>query len=87
MPVSNSKFDMLTDTQNSRSKAVRLAEKMFTDIRNELPETFELPQIAVVDFEKQNLKANAIGDYHRSSGILFINSKYDTRGVNIGLYK
>ena len=55
MPVSNSKFDMLTDTQNSRSKAVRLAEKMFTDIRNELPETFELPQIAVVDFEKQNL--------------------------------
>lgn len=78
-PVSNSKFDMLTDTQNPRSKAVRLAEKMFTDIKNELPETFELPQIAVVDFEKQNLNANAIGGYHRSSGILFINSKYDTK--------
>ena len=43
--------------------------------------------IFIVDFEKQNLKANAIGGYHRSSGILFINSKYDTKGGNIGLYK
>lgn len=77
--VSNSKFNMLTDTQNPRSKAVRLAEKMFTDIRNKLPETFELPQIAVVDFDKHNLNTNAIGGYHQGSGILFINSKYDTK--------
>ena len=78
-PVSNSKFNMLTDTQNPKSKAVKLAEKMFTDIRNKLPETFELPQIAVVDFDKHNLNTNAIGGYHQGSGILFINSKYDTK--------
>lgn len=77
--VSNSKFNMLTDTQNPKSKAVKLAEKMFTDIRNKLPETFELPQIAVVDFDKHNLNTNAIGGYHQGSGILFINSKYDTK--------
>ena len=42
-------------------------------------ETFEMPQIAVVDFEKQGLNNNAIGGYLQSSGMLFINSKYDTK--------
>ena len=44
-----------------------------------MPETFEMPQIAVVDFEKQGLNNNAIGGYLQSSGMLFINSKYDTK--------
>lgn len=38
-----------------------------------------MPQIAVVDFEKQGLNNNAIGGYLQSSGMLFINSKYDTK--------
>lgn len=77
--VSNSSFDMLADTDNPKNKAVRLTEKMFKDIQKELSETFEMPQIAVVDFEKQGLNNNAIGGYLQSSGMLFINSKYDTK--------
>lgn len=38
-----------------------------------------MSQIAVVDFEKQGLNNNAIGGYHRKSGILFLNSKFGTR--------
>lgn len=77
--VSNSSFDMLADTDDPKNKAVRLTEKMFKDIQKELPETFEMPQIAVVDFEKQGLNNNAIGGYLQSPGMLFINSKYDTK--------
>ena len=62
--VRNSSFDMVTDTENQRNKAVRLAEKTFEKIQKDLPETFRLPKIAVVDFEKQGLNANAIGGYH-----------------------
>lgn len=78
-PVKNSSFEMLTDTSNPRNKAVRLAEKIFREIQKELPETFEMPKIAVVDFKKQGLNKNAIGGYHQNSGTLFINSKYDTK--------
>ena len=77
--VKNSSFDMITDTKNTRNKAVRLAEKMFKEIQKDLPETFKMPPIAVVDFEKQGLNANAIGGYHEHTGILLINSKYDTK--------
>lgn len=38
-----------------------------------------MPQIAVVDFEKHGLNNNAIGGYLQSPGMLFINSKYDTK--------
>ncbi len=72
-PVKNSSFEMLTDTSNPRNKAVRLAEKIFREIQKELPETFEMPKIAVVDFKKQGLNKNAIGDYHQNFGTLFIN--------------
>lgn len=78
-PVKNSAFNILTDTENTRNKAVRLTEKMFREIQKKLPETFEMPKIAVVDFEKQGLNKNAIGGYHQGSGVLFINSQYDTK--------
>ena len=72
---------MLADTDDPKNKAVRLTEKMFKDIQKDLPETFEMPQIAVVDFEKQGLNNNAMGGYLQSSGMLFINSKYDTKKI------
>lgn len=78
-PVNNSSFDMVTDTDNPRNKAVRLAEKMLKKVQTDLPDLFEMPPVAVVDFEKQGLNANAIGGFHEASGRLFINSKYDTR--------
>lgn len=83
-PVKNSSFEMLTDTDNPKNKAVRLTEKMFKEIQKELPETFKMPKIVVVDFEKQGLKNNAIGGYLQSSGMLFINSKYDTKQKILG---
>ena len=78
-PVNNSRFDMVTDTDNPRNKAVRLAEKMLKKVQTDLPDSFEMPLVAVVDFEKQGLNANAIGGFHEASGRLFINSRYDTR--------
>lgn len=53
-PVKNSSFEMLTDTSNPRNKAVRLAEKIFREIQKELPETFEMPKIAVVDLKSKD---------------------------------
>lgn len=77
--VLNSQFDMVTDIENSkRNKAVRLAEKILQNIQKKLPDDFEIPTIAVVDFEKHGLNADAIGGYHKISGVLYINSKYDT---------
>ena len=77
--VSNSKFNMVTDIENTRrNKAVRLTEKNLKVIQKDLPKGFELPQIAVVDFDKHNINSNAIGGYDRNTGILYINSRYDT---------
>lgn len=78
-PVNNSSFDMVTDTDNPRNKAVRLAEKMLKKVQTDLPDSFEMPPVAVVDFEKQGLNANAIGGYHEKTGMLFINSVFDTK--------
>lgn len=49
-----------------------------------LPKGFELPQIAVVGFNKHNINSNAIGGYDRHTGILYINSKYDTTEKILG---
>ena len=77
--VKNSEFDMLADIDNTRrSKAVRLAEKHLREIRKIVLADFEFPTIAVVDFDKNGLNSAAIGGYHSKSGILFINSKFDT---------
>ena len=77
--VSNSKFNMVTDIDVSRrNKAVRLTENLLTEIKGELLEDFELPQIAIIDFDKHGLGTDAIGGYDKNTGILYINSKYNT---------
>ena len=45
-----------------------------------MPQGYEIPQVAVIDFDKHNLGIKAIAGYHAPSGILFLNSKYDTKG-------
>ena len=83
--VSNSNFNMVTDVKNTRrNKAVRLTERNLTAIQGDLPKGFDLPQIAVVDFDKHNINSNAIGGYDRNTGILYINSKYDTTEKILG---
>ncbi|MEE1219717.1 MAG: hypothetical protein U0L20_07325 [Ruminococcus sp.] len=77
--VSNSKFDIVTDVANSRrSKAIRLVEKLLTDIELRLLKDFNFPKIAVINFDKHNFGVDAIGGYDRNTGVLFLNSKYDT---------
>lgn len=79
--VNNSEFDVITDIDSSRrNKAVRLVEKNLKEVQKSLPEGFEMPTVAIVDFEKHSLNAEAIGGYYDDGGILFINSKYDTAG-------
>lgn len=76
--VTNSEFNMYADiSEGRRSKAVRLAEKNLQQIQEMLPAGFELPKIAVVDMEK-HFGVDAIGGYHSVTGVMFINSKYDT---------
>lgn len=83
--VSNSNFNMVTDVENTRrNKAVRLTERNLTAIRGDLPKGFELPQIAVVDFNKHNINSNAIGGYDWHTGILYVNSRYDTTEKILG---
>lgn len=77
--VENSKFDLITDVENTRrNKAVRLVEKQLNSIQGKLPAEIELPQIAVIDFYKNGFGVDAIGGYDKSTGILYINSKYNT---------
>ena len=78
-PVTNSKFDLMSDTTNTRDKAIRLAEKLLAEIQNKLPEGFKIPSVAVVDFEKYGFEVDAIGGYNEKTGVVFLNSKYNTR--------
>ena len=76
--VTNSKFNMYADiSEGRRSKAVRLAEKNLQQVEGMLPLGFEMPKIAVVDMEK-HFGVDAIGGYNQTTGVMFINSKYDT---------
>lgn len=77
--VENSNFNLLADVDESRrSKAVRLTERNLLKAKEFLPKEFELPTTAVVNFEKHGLNPNAIAGFERNSGIMYINSKYDT---------
>ena len=48
--VKNSRFNLFSDDTNRKSKAVRLTEKMLRQIQENLPSGFQMPKIAVVDF-------------------------------------
>ena len=78
--VTNSQFDMVTDNANRRNKAVRLAEKNLKAVKKMLPEGYVMPKVAVVDFDKRGLNVQAIGGYDKETGILYLNSKYNTSG-------
>ena len=78
--VSNSKFTMYTDAEVTRkNKAVRFVEKSMEKIQKGLPNDFKIPEIAVVDFDKHHINPYAIGGYDKITGIMYINSKYDTK--------
>lgn len=78
--VSNSKFTMYTDAEVTRkNKAVRFVEKSMEKIQKGLPNNFKIPEIAVVDFDKHHINPYAIGGYDKTTGIMYINSKYDTK--------
>ena len=80
--VSNSKFIMFTDIDADRkNRAVRLIEKNLIKIQKDLPEGFEIPPIAVIDFDKHNMNPKgkeAIGGYKKETGFMYINMKFDT---------
>lgn len=38
-----------------------------------------MPEISVIDFERHNLRNDAIGGYQRETDRLYMNSKYDTK--------
>ena len=78
--VSNSKFTMYTDAEVTRkNKAVRFVEKSMEKIQKGLPNDFKIPEIAIVDFDKHHINPYAIGGYDKTTGIMYINSKYDTK--------
>ena len=83
--VKNSKFNLIADANEpQRSKAVRLAEKNLAKVQKLLPNDFEIPTTAVVDFKKHGFNINAIAGYDKNSGIMYINSKYDTTEKILG---
>ena len=86
--VSNSKFIMFTEIDADRkNKAVRLIEKTLIKIQKDLPKGFEMPPVAVVDFDKHNITPKgleAIGGYKKETGFMYINMKYDTTEKILG---
>lgn len=77
--VKNSKYNMLADIDaTTKNKAVRLYEKKLRKIQYSLPKGFEMPDVAIINFEKVGLNPNAIAGYNRDTNIMFINNKYDT---------
>ena len=77
--VANSHYQMYTDVDADRkNKAVRLTEKALLAIQPELPEGFQIPKIAVVDFQKHRLNPNAIAGYDKITGTMYMNSVYDS---------
>lgn len=77
--VENSNFDIVTDVDSTRrDKAVRFVENLLDSVSSKMPVKIELPKIAVVDFKKHSFGVDAIGGYDRTTGVLYINSKYNT---------
>lgn len=77
--VANSRYQMYADTDADRkNKAVRLTEKTLSAIQPELPEGFQIPKVAVVDFRQRHLNPNAIAGYDKITDIMYMNSSYDS---------
>lgn len=65
-------------TLNGRSKAIRITEKNFIQVEKMLPQGFKIPNIVIVDFNKNGINPRAIAGYYSKTDTIFINSKYDT---------
>lgn len=77
--VANSRYQMYADADADRkNKAVRLTEKTLSAIQPELPEGFQIPKVAVVDFQKYRLNPNAIAGYDKITDTMYMNSIYDS---------
>ena len=77
--VINSKFNIVTDVSATRRDgAVRMVEKQLSTLSENIPEHFDVPLIAIVDFESNGLNPFAIGGYDKTTDILYINRKYDS---------
>lgn len=77
--VANSRYQMYADADADRkNKAVRLTEKTLSAIQPELPEGFQIPKVAVVDFQKHRLNSNAIAGYDKITDTMYMNSIYDS---------
>ncbi len=78
--VINSQFDLYAEVSNSRrSKAVRLTEKLLSEVKEMLPSDFVFPTIIVFDFEILDIEADVIGGYYRENNVMYINGKYNTK--------
>ena len=77
--VANSRYQMYADADADRkNKAVRLTEKTLSAIQPELPEGFQIPKVAGVDFQKHRLNPNAIAGYDKTTDTMYMNSIYDS---------
>ena len=77
--VKNSRFSLWVEISPGRKNgAISIMERYMRQIQPTLPEDFEIPKMAVIDFDKHKWNPKAIAGYDRVSGILFFNSKYDT---------
>lgn len=77
--VANSRYQMYADANADRkNKAVRLTEKTLSAIQPELPKDFQIPKVAVVDFQKYRLNPNAIAGYDKITDTMYMNSIYDS---------
>lgn len=77
--VANSRYQMYADADADRkNKAVRLTEKTLSAIQPELPEDFQIPKVAVVDFRQHHLNPNAIAGYDKTTDTMYMNSIYDS---------
>lgn len=76
--VVNSQYELYAEVSNTRrSKAVRLTENLLNDVKDFLPNNYELPRTVVLDLKIYNI--DAIGGYYKPTNIMLINSKYNTK--------
>lgn len=78
--VKNSMFKMYTDTGlNENSKAIKLTELNLREVSKSMPAGFKMPTVCITDFDKRLQGMDAIAGFDRAGGIMYINSKYDTK--------
>lgn len=77
--VKNSRFSLWAESSLGRKNgAISIMERYMRQLQPTLSEDFEIPKMAVIDFDKHKWNPKAISGYDRVSGILFFNSKYNT---------